>query len=84
MTGRSANDIPSQPPAALAGRFRAIHKLALTGSARGVTDSYQEEGRRGIIYLVDHRYVLGGTELPFQGDTFVLDPKMTIRDWSGW
>lgn len=84
MTGSSANAIPSQPPASLAGRFRAVHKLALTGAARGVTNSYQYQGNGGRVFRIDYRYLLADIELPVQGDSFALDPKMIIRDWSGW
>ena len=84
MSAASASALPSQPPDALAGRFRAIHKLALTRSSKGVTDSYQFRGKGGIVYRVDHRYILAGNERPVQGDTFVLDPKMAIKDWGSW
>lgn len=84
MTSHSASAIPSQPPAALAGRFRAIHKLALTGSRVGATNPYQNQGRGVIVFRIDWRYLLADDKLPARDDTFVLDPKTTIRDWSGW
>lgn len=84
VTGNSATAIPSQPPASLAGRFRAIHRLALTGAVRGVTYSSPNQGRGGRVFQIDYRYCLADIELPIQGDSFVLDPKLTRRDWSDW
>ena len=85
MTRSSLDQIPSQPPESLASQFRAVHKRALTGAAYGVPDNwvYHSSGTR-VVFAVDFRYWTADLEVPVKSDCFVLDPKMTIKDWSGW
>ncbi|KAF9030960.1 hypothetical protein BDZ89DRAFT_1132088 [Hymenopellis radicata] len=83
MTGTSASAIPSQPPAALAGRFRAVHKSALTQSKNGVYGIYHSDGPR-VVYAVDYRYWFADVELPFKEDCLRLDPKGAVLEGSGW
>ncbi|KAI0766732.1 hypothetical protein BC629DRAFT_1596249 [Irpex lacteus] len=83
MTRKSIGDIPAQPPASLAGSFRAIHKLALTGAAVGAHAVFHSSGNR-VVYWVDYRYWYADIEVPEKSDCYVLDPKMTIKNWSGW
>ena len=83
MTRTSLGDIPAQPPAALADRFRAVHKRALTGASLGPTAIYKSSGTR-VVYAVDNRYWYADMELPLKSDCYALDPKMTVSDWSGW
>ena len=83
MTRSSLSQIPAQPPASLGDQFRAVHKRALTGAALGPTWNYKSSGTR-VVYAVDNRYWYADLEIPAKGDCFALDPKMTIKDWSGW
>lgn len=83
MTGSSASAIPKQPPESLAGQFRAIHKRALTGASKGATSVWHTENNR-VVFATDYRFYLAELEVPPKGDMFVLDPKMTVKDWSGW
>ncbi|KAI0091170.1 hypothetical protein BDY19DRAFT_686686 [Irpex rosettiformis] len=83
MTRSSISEIPAQPPASLADQFRAVHKLALTGASKGVSQIFHSSGNR-VVFEVDYRYWHGDTEVPVKSDCFVLDPKMTIKNWSGW
>ncbi|KAI0341925.1 hypothetical protein BDW22DRAFT_1345703 [Trametopsis cervina] len=83
MTGDSGYSLPSQPPDWLAGRFRAVHKRALTTATVGVTGHY-DSNPPDEIYWVDYRYWNADTELPRDQDCFVLSDSMTVKDWSGW
>lgn len=87
MAGSSASAIPSQPPADLAGQFRAVHKLAMTGASTGVPDNWvyhNYDDRKKMVFAVDYRYWLADLEVPRKADLFVLDPKMTIQEWRRW
>ncbi|KAI0091169.1 hypothetical protein BDY19DRAFT_934228 [Irpex rosettiformis] len=83
MTRDSVSQLPAQPPASLADQFRAVHKLALTGASKGVSQTFHSSGNR-VVFSVDYRYWHADLEIPVKSDCFVLDPKMTIKDWSGW
>ena len=77
-------ETPKEPPT-IAQRFRAVHKKCLTGSSLQIT-SIGPLGRRPELFsfIVDYRYNYVDYEPPRQFDFYVLDPKMTIRDWEGW
>ncbi|KAI0696241.1 hypothetical protein BC835DRAFT_1414356 [Cytidiella melzeri] len=84
MMGYSANDIPKEPPAELAGQFRAVHKRALTGAVHGVLENWiYRSTQNRMVFAVDMRYWLADLEVPLKGDCYVLDPKMTVKDWIG-
>ncbi len=85
MTRPSIDDIPLQPPAWLGGQFRAVHKRALTGAASDSVSSWSYwSSTNRVVYAVDYRYWNADVELPHKSDCYVLDPQMTIKDWSGW
>ncbi|KAI0689992.1 hypothetical protein BC835DRAFT_210307 [Cytidiella melzeri] len=78
----SAGALPSQPPEALVGHFRAVHKSALTAALRGVTTRYVYENR--WFFCVEKRYWFADTQLPLLLDCFKLDPKAVVLEGDGW
>ncbi|KAI0341912.1 hypothetical protein BDW22DRAFT_1429431 [Trametopsis cervina] len=84
MTGDSADTLPKQPPASLAGRFRAVHKCALTQASVGVANWHYDSNPPDEIYAVDYRYWNAGTALPKKEDCLVFDSKNARKDWNGW
>ncbi|KAI0682376.1 hypothetical protein BC835DRAFT_1424502 [Cytidiella melzeri] len=82
MSGKSASQIPLQPPAALAGQFRAVHKRALTVDTNGVGDNLIFQGPQNhLVFAVGARYWLTDVKIPPPEDCFVLDPKVAVLDW---
>ncbi|KAI0700905.1 MAC/Perforin domain-containing protein [Cytidiella melzeri] len=86
MSGTSASAIPAQPPTSLAGRFRAVHKRALTTALYGAQGFvyYGTGGPNRLFYAVDYRYWFVGKELPLKSDCYILDNKMAVKDWTGY
>jgi hypothetical protein len=83
MSGSSASAIPSQPSDSLAGRFRAVHKRALTGASTGVTEVFSNDDNPSqTLFSVDNHYWLADIGTPHKEDLYVLDPKSTIQEWS--
>ncbi|KAI0683226.1 hypothetical protein BC835DRAFT_1423503 [Cytidiella melzeri] len=84
--GMTGWDLPDQPPESLAGRFRAVHKRALSEahSQDGVDHVWRGE-KNHLLYSVDYRYLYADTDVPPKKDCFVLDEKMTVKEgWVGW
>ncbi|KAI0684447.1 hypothetical protein BC835DRAFT_1310575 [Cytidiella melzeri] len=78
----SASALPSQPPAALAGNFRAVHKSALTAAVTGATRQRSYQNHR--FFGVDMRYWFADTQFPPKLDCFRLDPKGVVLEGDGW
>ncbi|KAI0685525.1 hypothetical protein BC835DRAFT_516999 [Cytidiella melzeri] len=79
-----SSGIPLQPPASLAGHFRAVHRSALTAAATGVTwyPSYSYEDCK--FFSIDNRYWFADTQFPLKEDCFMLDPKGVVQEGDGW
>lgn len=87
LTAPKVEDLPAQPPATLVDQFRAIHKRALTGAVRGTPDDWVYRNgadTNRMVFAVDYRYWLADLEVLRREDSFVLDPKMSVKDWTGW
>ncbi|KAI0684449.1 hypothetical protein BC835DRAFT_1422312 [Cytidiella melzeri] len=78
----SASALPSQPPAALAGNFRAVHKSALTAAVTGATRQRTYQNHR--FFGVDMRYWFADTQFPLKIDCFRLNPKGVVLEGEGW
>ncbi|KAI0087156.1 MAC/Perforin domain-containing protein [Irpex rosettiformis] len=77
------SSVPSQPPASVASRFRAVHKRALTTPAKSLTPVYRNYGeKQGVVYAVEGRYVSAETVLPNERDCYILDPKNVVEEFS--
>jgi hypothetical protein len=84
MTKDKIEDIPAQPPAELTGQFRAVHKRALSAATRGAEPWKWDGPGNRKLFAVDFRYWFADLEVPRKEDCFVLDPKMAIKEWTGW
>jgi hypothetical protein len=67
--------IPSQPPAALANRFRAVHKAALT-AASNLVNYKSTIAENQQIFKVDSRFLLASNRVLYIQDCLVFNPKM--------
>lgn len=79
------SSIPSQPPANIAARFRAVHKRALTAPAKDLTPLYHyysDTVTQNVVFGVDGRYIQANTTIPNKADCYILDPKNTVEEFS--
>ena len=79
---------PSQPPANIAARFRAVHKRALTTFTGSTTPIYwitdpSASGIAGVVYGLDSRFISADTVLPNHADCYRFDPKNVVEENRG-
>ena len=78
---------PSQPPANIVARFRAVHKRAITAFTGKTTPIYwitnpSGSGTAGAVYGLDSRFISADTVLPNQADRYRFDPKNVVEEYS--
>lgn len=79
-TNSESQEDPSEPPAHIAARFRAVHRSAVMTAKDGVTKWWHyANNARFVVYLMDNHYVRADTIGPFPGDCYILDPNPKVN-----
>ncbi|KAI0685508.1 hypothetical protein BC835DRAFT_1421152 [Cytidiella melzeri] len=82
VTASSLAELPSQPPPALTGPFRAVHKNALAAAKVGVTYTYSYGHHK--CFAIDYIYWSAGTKVPLDQGCFRLYPTTVTLEGEGW
>ncbi|KAI0690009.1 hypothetical protein BC835DRAFT_1308110 [Cytidiella melzeri] len=80
----AASQLPSEPPAALADHFRALHRSAVIPALTGVSRTFTFESR--YFFAIDDIYWFAGKQLPPQAECFRMGPhkQMVILEGDDW